>query len=115
MGPNFHCDAIDKTARGFLWNSKSGGKGIHLVRWDMVTDSKHNGGLSIRSARENNIAMMGKLCGDLVSKSEKLWVSILSAKYLGNNFLFNHSPLSSALPLWNGICKSFSFLRDGFR
>lgn len=53
-------DAINRMAKSFLWNSKLDGKGVHLVQWDIVSDAKHKKGLTIRSARENNIIMLGK-------------------------------------------------------
>ena len=33
---------------------------MYLVNWEIVTQAKKEGGLSIRRARETNIAMLGK-------------------------------------------------------
>jgi len=36
------------------------------------------GGLGIRSARDANISLLGKLVWDLIQKNDKLWVHMLS-------------------------------------
>ena len=46
------CTAIYKKVRRFIWGSSQGRKKIHLVNWDVVTQSKENGGLGIKKMRD---------------------------------------------------------------
>lgn len=67
----------------------------------------------MRIARNQNISLLGKLAWDLVTKSNKLWVDILSKKYLkdGIIFLANGSRGSNT---WHALLKALDHLKDGF-
>jgi hypothetical protein len=58
--PQSICDSIDQTTRNFIWRDSSN-KGIHLVGWIKIVCPKNQGGLGIRTARETNICLLGKL------------------------------------------------------
>lgn len=47
-----------------------------------MTLPKHQDGLGIYGARDNNIAMVNKLSYDLISDAKKFWVDIMKNKYL---------------------------------
>lgn len=113
--PSSTCQAIDRVAWTFLWNSNPKKKRIHLVNWETVTRSKDFGGLGIKTTRENNIALMEKNCWDLIQGLDNLWVKVLTSKYLQRGSLFDHIPPSITSPLWKGILKSFKFFKDGYR
>lgn len=70
------CKEVDKIARGFLWGSLDEGHGIHLVNWDAVTLPKYRRGLGLRMTRDNKIAMMGKLCWDIIQRGDKPWIHV---------------------------------------
>lgn len=66
------------------------------------------------NCREANIALLGKLVWDLHSNSKKLWVSLLSNKYVQDGiFLFNNSVMGSYV--WNSISKAKAEVRDGYK
>ncbi|PNX93586.1 ribonuclease H, partial [Trifolium pratense] len=69
--PSSICDYMDRISRKFLWRGTND-RGIHLVGWEKIAQPKKNGGLGIRSARESNTAMLGKLVWDIHSKKDKL-------------------------------------------
>lgn len=58
--PQSVCSHIDKISRDFIWKG-SQNKGVNLVNWQKVTQPKVLGGLGIRTAREANTALLGKL------------------------------------------------------
>lgn len=74
----------------------------------MVTLSKREGGLGIRNARDNNIAMLGKLSWHIIAGSDKLWVQMLTSKYLQRDHLTEHSPSRLASPVCKSITRSFN-------
>ena len=54
-----------------------------------ISQPKQLGGLGFRTARETNICLLGKLVWDMVQSSPKLWVQLLSDRYvIGLNALF---------------------------
>lgn len=110
--PKSICDIIDKTTRNFIWKGNSD-KSIHLVGWDKITKPKKEGGLGIRMARESNTAMLGKLVWDLHSSADKLWVTLMKHKYVGDN-PFLDTPKKQGSIVWNSIMKAKGVLRDGY-
>lgn len=58
--PQSICDNIDQTTRNFIWRGTNN-KGIHLVNWKKISLPKNLGGLGIRTAREANTSLLGKL------------------------------------------------------
>jgi hypothetical protein len=79
--PQNICDSIDQMTRNFIWRGLNN-KGIHLVNWRTVTTPKQLGGLGLRTARDTNICLLGKLVWDLVQSTDKLWVRLLSTNTL---------------------------------
>ncbi|CAL5382784.1 unnamed protein product [Camellia sinensis] len=82
--PRKVCDEIDKLNRNFLWGDSLERKKVHLVNWQQVCHKKKNGGLGIRRARDQNLALLSKLGWKLLNKEEGLWLEVLRNKYLGN-------------------------------
>ncbi|KAL8160789.1 hypothetical protein V2J09_012278 [Rumex salicifolius] len=82
---------IDKIIRGFVWVSWVGHRKLHLVSWKELCRLKDHGGLDLRSMRELNLALIGKLrwrflndrdslptrCSSPRSNSSHVWKSIL--------------------------------------
>nr|KYP60619.1 Putative ribonuclease H protein At1g65750 family [Cajanus cajan] len=84
---SYVCEYLDKVSQGFIWKG-GGGRGLHMVGWHHVTKERKHGGLGVRIARFQNIAMLGKLIWELLQGSQKLWVKMLTRKYVGNTNLF---------------------------
>lgn len=71
------------------------------------------GGLGIRTAREANSSLLGKLVWDLQQEKDKLWVHLLRHKYnVRGNFLNYNSKAGS--PTWGAISKAKNILQGGF-
>jgi hypothetical protein len=86
--PTTICDYMDRTSRNFLWKGTND-RCIHLVGWDKINQPKKNGGLGIRTVRDSNTAMLGKLVWDIHSKRDNLWVKLITDKYVGNRSFLN--------------------------
>ncbi|GAU42452.1 hypothetical protein TSUD_235210 [Trifolium subterraneum] len=85
LPPQSICDSIDQITRNFIWRDFNN-KGIHLVGWNK----------------------------DMVQSSSKLWVDLLSSKYVfGSTFLLS-STLSSGSSTWSSIIRAKDILKDSF-
>jgi len=111
--PQSICAKIDQTTRNFIWKGAND-KGVHLVGWKKIALPKYLGGLGIRSAREANICLLGKLVWDLFHNNKKLWVSLFSAKYVAGPNLLNASIKSSSSPTWSSIIRAKNILISGY-
>ena len=60
-------------------------KKVHLARWEIVTNTKENGSLGIRSMRNINIAFMAKPEWRLITETKDLWARVLQGKYVKGN------------------------------
>jgi len=107
------CDSIDKATRDFIWKGTDN-KGINLVNWHKVTTPKHLGGLGIRTARETNTSLLGKLVWDMVQSSNKLWVQLLSNKYIGGWNFLQASIQTNSSPSWSSIIRAKNILNHGY-
>jgi len=112
--PQNICDNIDQVTHNFIWKGNNN-KGTHLVNWKKIASPKQNGGLGIRAAREANTSLLGKLVWNLVQKTDKLWVNLLSNNYTsGLDFLFYDSARHNSSPTWSSIIRAKNVLRDGY-
>lgn len=60
-----------------------------------------------------NTALLGKLVWDMLHNPHKLWVSLLSHKYLCHGSILEVKPHSGS-PIWNLIVKARNVLMDGY-
>lgn len=110
--PTHVCDQLDRTIRQFIWKGSTG-KGLHMVSWDRISQPKKEGGLGIRRAREQNVALLGKLASEVLHSPDKLWVRVLSDKYLnGQHLLDGCEPRGSHM--WRSLVKALNELKGGF-
>jgi len=73
------------------------------------------GGLGIRAAREANICLLGKLVWNMVQKTNKLLVILLSNNYSsGHNFLHTAAAHCNSSPSWSSIIRATNVLKRGY-
>lgn len=65
MFPQCVCDQLDRTVRNFIWRGDMH-RGMNMVNWDIVTKPKNLGSLGVRTTRDQNVALLGKLIWDLI-------------------------------------------------
>lgn len=59
--PTWVHKALDRAVRNCVWGGLGGKRGIHLLRWEILTKPKERGGVNLKTAREMNWALMAKL------------------------------------------------------
>lgn len=109
------CSDIDPLIKKSTWKGNEW-RWMHLVDWDTLTLPSHLGGLGIRRAWEANIAMLGELVWDVLQNSNKIFVSIMSRKYVSDqgSFLTHECP-SKASFCWRSINKASNRLKSGWK
>lgn len=91
------CEHLDRLNKNFIWGDTPDRKKLHLVKWDKVCKDKDCGGLGIKSAKKQNLALLAKLGWKMYTQEDCLWVNILRDKYLCNHDIFSwprHRPAS---------------------
>lgn len=65
--PKSFCEEIEKILNKFWWISRSDDKkGVHRLSWEAMSMSKSKGGLGFCSLYGFNIALLGKICWNLI-------------------------------------------------
>ena len=80
------------------------------MSWDSVIQPFSKGGLGLRRARDVNTALLGELVWSLLRYPGKLWVKVLSHKYLRNNSVLDYVSMGSSSYIWHPICKAATIL-----
>ena len=95
-----------------------GGDGLsrtqNHVNWNMVTTLKRFNGLGIREARLTNLPLFGKSMWNLLHNKDKLWVKVLSHKYMGNTSLWMNKKHNKLLITWCDIQHVFTNFVAGY-
>lgn len=112
--PKSICNQIDSLTRGFIWGRDGSHRSWNLVNWETLTSPKKYGGLDIRDTRITNVALLGKLIWNIIHDKHKLWVQVLTHKYLGNNSIWCVNDHKEASITWRSIMKTVTALRGGF-
>ncbi|XP_057419022.1 uncharacterized protein LOC130713254 [Lotus japonicus] len=111
--PQSVCDQLDMVVRRFIWGNAHS-KGIPLVAWDKVARPKKYGGLGLRSARLNNVAMLGKQLWGLVQQDEKFWVRVVRGQHVAGGEVLSCAA-SAGSYFWRSIIKARDMLKGGFQ
>lgn len=107
------CNKIDAISRNFFWGKGDQHRGWHLINWEVLTTPKTLGGLGIGDRRLTNMALLGKLVWSLLHERDKLWVQVLTHKYVKGTIWNTNSRGSSSI-IWRSIHKAIEALGDGF-
>ncbi|KAM1157902.1 hypothetical protein ACFX1X_028768 [Malus domestica] len=67
--------------KGFLWEGVEEGKKSHLVKWELVTKNKEEGGLGVGNLRNQNEALLAKWLWRFPRESHSLWHKVIRSKY----------------------------------
>ena len=113
--PETVCANIDKLSRGFIWGKKDDSRGIHLVKWSIMTMPKKWGGLGIKDSKQTNVALHRKVAWNILNQPAWLSSKVLIENYLGRYSIFLTSPKRNCSYVWQGILKVVGRLRDGFK
>lgn len=109
--PSGTCDKIDSSIRRFIW----GGNSNHWVSWPKLTRPKSHGGLGVKRSRDCNVALLGKHVWDIIHNPGKLWVQVLTNKYLTDTHILNVGQHRGSTFIWTSIFKALQILKGGYR
>lgn len=106
------CKSLDQMCRNFLWGDFTQRTRIRLIKWELITKPKFEGGLGLHRVKEFNIALFGKIAWGLLKKPNELWARVLINKYRGR---WRESGILVAKQgdswLWNAIVGSWNEIR----
>lgn len=107
------CKDIHRICRNFLWGDSERKKKIHLVNWTEVCTRREKGGLGIHKATDFNTALLVKLAWQVLDCPEKLWVKVISEKYIKDGNFFTASIPSHSSWSWRSIVKGPAIVELG--
>lgn len=109
------CKKIDGLLRDFWWGKDMQKKNhLYLKSWKKICVPKEAGGLGFRTMVDMNLALTTKLAWQLCTKPNKLWVLLLTSKYLkGLKFLDDSQNPARGSWIWNNILDCKSSLKNG--
>ncbi|KAH7840953.1 hypothetical protein Vadar_023804 [Vaccinium darrowii] len=73
---------------------------IDLIKWDMICMRKENGGLGVKRAKDQNLALLTKFGWKFLVDKEDLLTNIFRARYLGRNSVLNWEDGKSSSRIW---------------
>ncbi|KAA3466982.1 reverse transcriptase [Gossypium australe] len=79
--PKGVCEEIERIARQFIWGGSVDNPKSALVSWDSICQPRSHGGLGFRRLQDHNNSFLMKLCFNLFSRKDALWVRVLRSKY----------------------------------
>ncbi|KAL8152823.1 hypothetical protein V2J09_010583 [Rumex salicifolius] len=74
------CEDLDKIIRNFIWGNYGGARRPHLVDWKTVCLPKSADGIGVRSTREVNTTIVGKLGWSIINELASIWGHPMVAK-----------------------------------
>lgn len=80
--PQKVCQSLDRIQSNFLWGSLENHRKLWVVKWNLVTTPKDQGGLVVCKTEGRRIALFGNFFRRATKKS-KHWVQLMQAQYMG--------------------------------
>ena len=111
--PDGVCNELDALIRKFWWGTNKSGRFLALKCWDSICQPKEFGGLGFRKFRDINSALLSKLGWNLLTEENKLWISLVKAKYLKNSNFFDYHLKNGVSFSWRSIVTAREVLRKG--
>ncbi|OIT30140.1 putative ribonuclease h protein, partial [Nicotiana attenuata] len=71
---------INRIQRNFLWGTTQEKKKMHMIKWEVVTKTKAQGGLGIQKASFKNKAALASLAWRAYTNTNSLWARVLIHK-----------------------------------
>lgn len=95
---------LDKQRRMFFWQGSGTKRKYHLVRWEIICQSKKKVGIGIKDIGKMNISLLCKWWWKLETE-DGLWQRIVKAKYMRNNTTSSVKHRLDDSPIWANLIK----------
>ncbi|KAI5438691.1 hypothetical protein KIW84_024426 [Lathyrus oleraceus] len=97
--------ALWKGGGRLIWGDNGSNGKHHVIKWDVVTSSKNDGGIWLSKLDITNKACISKLGWKLQNRSGELWCDVVWGKYNRSNDKRDISMKPSYSTLWKSIIK----------
>jgi hypothetical protein len=108
---NFY-DQVRAMICRYWWSNQDKDK-MHWLAWDILKQSKREGGLGFRDLHAFNLAMLAKQGRRLIQKPNSLCAQVLRAKYYPNGNAFQATDVNGMSYTWRSVLKGIALLRKG--
>lgn len=114
--PKSLCKELERMMNSFWWGTKSSNtKSIHWLSWSNMGMAKGEGGLGFRDLYGFNLALLGKICWNFLSKPSSLVARVYKARYFSNTSLFEANRGGGVSFIWSGLWQAKEALKNGFK
>lgn len=96
-----------------FWWGKTGGRGVHWKRWEVLCEAKDEGGLGFRDFEKFNQAMLGKQAWRLIEFPNSLVSRVLKSRYLSNTPFMQAQLGDNPSYVWRSILWGRDLLENG--
>lgn len=86
-----------------------------MIGWNKVCQSKSAGGVGLRKAEVNNVALQLKLLWRLISSDDNMWVQLMKRKYAWNKDIINYKTPIFASWQWKKLLAHRTVFVQGLR
>ena len=108
------CQDIEMLIRKFWWGQRGDQRKIHWMKWEVLCQSKMEGGLGFKDLCKFNEAMLAKQVWRLIHDRESLFYRVFMVKYFPNCSIFEAKSTSES-SAWKSILWSRNLIRRGVR
>ena len=96
--------SIMAVCRNFLWSGQVHTSKVPVVAWEIVCQSKKEGGLGITECMRWNEAAIAKYVWNVTSKADNLWVKWVHEIYIKGVDWWQYKPSVDSCWYWRKIC-----------
>lgn len=111
---NFCRELCSRVAR-FWWSGYGKSRGIHWRKWEVLAQSKMEGGMGFKDFNHLNSAMLAKQAWRVLTNPNALWVSVLKSCYFPNSSFMQAKRKRNDSWAWASLLHGRDILRKGGR
>ncbi|GJN07424.1 hypothetical protein PR202_ga25254 [Eleusine coracana subsp. coracana] len=104
---------MKRTISNYWWGSSADNKGMHWMRWELLTRPKVKGGMGFRDLHLFNKALLGKQGWRLMEQPESLCARVLKGRYYHDGEFLTAKRKKHTSHTWRAIMKGREVLYEG--